>query len=247
MLEEEEAALVDIHLVRHFYPLLQLAGILARAGAAFAGNDSMFLPLSSLPTPATRASLTPSPPPFSIPHNERSRNAGGQCSRKADSGIAVWPGTVHRSPSLLHLLHPREREPHSTSSSSTPNVSPSLALFSSSYSTAALLLPAHRPQPSLLAPCASGRALPVGCASIRDLTLLRRRFARCGTARRDTARRVAEVNVGGDATRRGATRRLRDPRRVAADWNARTRRFIGCRGLYLARAADFIEDRSLSV
>lgn len=55
--EEEEAALVDIHLVRHFYPLLQLAGILARAGAAFAGNDSMFLPLSSLPTPATQAPL----------------------------------------------------------------------------------------------------------------------------------------------------------------------------------------------
>lgn len=56
-MEEEEAALVDIHLVRHFYPLLQLAGILARAGAAFAGNDSMFLPLSSLPTPATQAPL----------------------------------------------------------------------------------------------------------------------------------------------------------------------------------------------
>lgn len=56
--EEEEAALVDIHLVRHFYPLLQPAVILASAGAAFAGNDSMFLPLSSLlarpPTRTTR-------------------------------------------------------------------------------------------------------------------------------------------------------------------------------------------------
>lgn len=117
-------------------------------------------------------------PPFSIPHNERSRNAGGQCSRKADSGIAVWPGTVHRSPSPLHLLHPRER--------TSPPMCSSLSL-----SLLFLLLPplSSCPPPSLLAPCASGRALPVGCASIRDLTLLRRQFARCGATRRGGERR----------------------------------------------------------
>ena len=58
---------------------------------------------------------------------------------------------------------------------------------------------------------------PVGCASIPDLTLLRRRFARRDATRRDATRR--------DAIRCGATQRLRDPRRSAADWNARMRRF----------------------
>jgi len=175
--EEEEAALVDIHLVRHFYPLRAAARrcryTRVREGAAFAGNDSMFLPPS--PQPGAR-----SLPPPSIPHNERSRNAGGQCSRKADSGIAVWPGTVHRSPSPLHLLHPRERtSPHAPSSSSitlpraprrfSPRPTAAAAAASPPPAPPATLLCLH------LAPAAAGLSPSrAGCASIPDLTLLRR-------------------------------------------------------------------------
>lgn len=54
--------------------------------AAFGGNDSVFPPRFSLPS-------APNPPHGSrFSTTKRSRNAGGQCSRKADSGTAVWPG-----------------------------------------------------------------------------------------------------------------------------------------------------------
>lgn len=126
---------------------------------------------SSLFHPCPRKPLSPSlcTPPFSIPHNERSRNAGGQCSRKADSGIAVWPGTVHRSPSPLHLLHPRER--------TSPHISHPLARPFPSASYGCFSCTTRNPLYLHLVPSRQPGFSPVGCASIPDLTLLRRRFA----------------------------------------------------------------------
>lgn len=151
-----------------FYPLRcnpPLVYSRAREGAAFAGNDSMFLPLSPQPdAPRVSHACSLAPPPFSVLHNERSRNAGGQCSRKADSGIAVWPGTVHRSPSPLHLLHPRERTSPHVLPYPPPlpllyhSLSPRTARRSPLRPTAAHHL-LHHPQPSFclhLVPAAAG-------------------------------------------------------------------------------------------
>lgn len=98
-------ALVDIHLERHFYrgnqPVL--------AEAAFGGNDSAFHPPVLLHPQSALLGCR-----FST--TERSRNAGGQCSRKADSGTAVWPGRcidrLLRCTFLLFSPFPTTLPPH---------------------------------------------------------------------------------------------------------------------------------------
>ena len=54
------------------------------------------------------SSFSPQPAPqLPVFYDERSRNAGGQCSRKADSGTAVWPGRcIDRLLRCTFLLSP---------------------------------------------------------------------------------------------------------------------------------------------
>lgn len=163
------------------------AGVLAaRAGAAFAGNDSMFLPLSPCaPPPVRRPSLFRTTSAAVMP----AANAREKLTQASPYGRARCIDRLLRCTSSTLA-----REPHPTSTPAQPRRTPS-----SSYRCSSPAKPSRDPLCLHLVPARPGFS-PVGCASIPDLTLLRRRFAR-GDATR------------GDAGRRGATQRLREPRR----------------------------------
>lgn len=194
------------------------AGILAaRAGAAFAGNDSMFLPLSP---PAPYTASHPPVHPLRRPSLFRTTSAAVMPAANAREKL-TQASPYGRARCIDRLLRcttssTLARVPHPTFTPRSPAVPPP------SPTAASPAKPSRNPLCLHLVPARPGFS-PVGCASIPDLTLLRRRFAR-----RDATRR--------DAMRRAATQRLRDLRRSAADWNARTRRFTLPWIISLARA-----------